>query len=160
MLSQSDNSPRKPGDWSRKRVIRATIGPTSGGKRATAKEGGWHGRTVNGQEMAEGSDGSGNELGMELGGGRSESWSKVNTGNVKRKRKKLVQKERSSMSEETDNEQVRRDEEEHKVIIRLEQEGASFSEWNQVLLTKGINKQVGEIKSSKSTAQWSSVGFL
>ena len=34
---------------------------------------GWHGRTVNGQEMAEGSDGSGNELGMELGGGRSES---------------------------------------------------------------------------------------
>ena len=54
--------------------------------------------------MAEGSDGSGNELGMELGGGRSESWSKVNTGNVKPKRKKLVQKERSSMSEETDNE--------------------------------------------------------
>ena len=32
------------------------------------EEGGWHGRTVNGQEMAEGSDGSGNELGMELGG--------------------------------------------------------------------------------------------
>jgi len=32
--------------------------------------------------MAEGSDGSGNELGMEQGGGRSESWSKVKTGNV------------------------------------------------------------------------------
>ena len=44
---------------------------------------------------------------------------------------------------------MRRDEEEHKVIIRLEQEGASFGEWNPVLLTKGINKLVGEIKSAK-----------
>ena len=34
------------------------------------------------------------------------------------------------MSEETDNEQARGDEEEYKVIIKLDQEGASFGEWN------------------------------
>ena len=56
-------------------------------------------------------------------------------GKARQKRKKGGQKGRSSMSEEIDNEQERGDEEEHKVIIRLEQEGASFGEWNPVLLT-------------------------
>ena len=89
---------------------------------------------------------------MELGGGRSESWNEVKMGKARRKRKKVGQKGRSSISEETDNEQVGGDEEyeeEHKVIIRLEQEGASFGEWNLVLLTKGVNSLVGEIKSAK-----------
>ena len=104
---------------------------------------------MNGQEMAEGSDGSGNYLGMEQGGGRSESWSEVKIGKAKQKCKKVGQKGRSSVSEETDNEQSRGDEEEHKVIIRLEQEGASFCDWNPVLLTNGINSLVGEIRSAK-----------
>lgn len=106
-------------------------------------------RTVNGQEMAEGSDGSGSELGMELSGGRIESWSEVKGGKARRKRKKLGEKGRSSVSEETDKEQERKCEEEHKVFIRLEQAGASFGEWNPVLLTKAINKIVGEVKSVK-----------
>lgn len=61
----------------------------------------------------------------------------------------MRQKGRSSISEETDTEQTRGEEEEHKVIIRLEQEGASFGEWNPVLITKGINSLLGEVKSAK-----------
>lgn len=77
-----------------------------------------HDRTLNGQEMAEGSDGSGNELGTELGGGRNESWIEVKMGKkARRERKKVWQKGRSSRSEEMkDNEQARGgrgDEEEH-----------------------------------------------
>lgn len=82
---------------------------------------------------AEGSDRSGSEQGMDLGGRRNESWNEVTAGKAKQKRMKMRQKERSSISEETDTEQVTEGEEEHKVIIRLEQEGASFG--NPVLLT-------------------------
>lgn len=99
--------------------------------------------------MAEGSDGSGSELGMELGGGGSERWEEIKGEKARRKRKKVRQKGRSSISEETDTEQTRGEEEEHKVIIRLEQEGASFGEWNPVLITKGINSLLGEVKSAK-----------
>ena len=81
------------------------------------------------EEMAEGSDGSGNELEMELGGGRSESCSEVKMGKARQKHENVDQNGRSSMSEERDNEQARGDEEEHKVIIRLQQEGASLDEW-------------------------------
>lgn len=99
--------------------------------------------------MAEGSDGSGSELGMELGGGRIESWNDVISGKTKRKRKKDTQKGRSSVSDETDNEHTKGGEEEHKVFMRLEQEGASFGEWNPVLLTKVLNRLVGEVKSAR-----------
>ncbi|XP_059186385.1 uncharacterized protein LOC131969355 [Centropristis striata] len=111
--------------------------------------GGWQNRIVNGQEMAEGSDGSGSELEMEYGGGRDEGWNVVKGGKAKRKRKEREQKGRTSVSEETDSEQAKKGEEEHKIIITLEQEGASFGEWNPVRITKAINKQVGEVKSAK-----------
>ena len=53
------------------------------------------------------------------------------------------------MSEEMkDNEQARGDEEEHKVIIRLEQEGALFGDWNPVVLTKVINGLVGDVNGA------------
>ena len=51
-----------------------------------------HDQTVNGQQMADGSDGSGNELGMEQDGRRSESWSEVKMGKARRKRKKVGQR--------------------------------------------------------------------
>ncbi|CAJ1066432.1 uncharacterized protein LOC113119923 [Xyrichtys novacula] len=99
--------------------------------------------------MEEGSDGSGND-GMELGGGSNESWNVVKGGKAKRKRKNnRGQRGLGIASEETDSEQAREDEEEHKVISRLEQEGTSFGEWNPVHLTKAINKQVGDVKSAR-----------
>lgn len=94
--------------------------------------GGCHDQIVNGQEMAEGTDRSGSVLGMEQGGGGTGSRSEVKEGNAGRKHKKVGQRGRSSVSKETDNEQARGCEEKHMVIIRLEQEGASYGEWNPV----------------------------
>ena len=39
--------------------------------------------------------------------------------------------------------------EEHKINIKLSQDGASFGEWNPIQLTKSIHKLVGEIKNAK-----------
>lgn len=52
------------------------------------KGGDWQSRhdwTVNGQDVADGGDRSGNELGIELGGGRNESWRQVKMGKARRK---------------------------------------------------------------------------
>ena len=61
------------------------------------KGGDWQSRhdwTLNGQEMAEGSDGSGNELdGMELGGERNESWREVKMGKARQNARKWGRKE-------------------------------------------------------------------
>lgn len=55
--------------------------------------------------------------------------------------------------DETDSEQsvivIARQEEEHKVIVKLSEEGATFSEWNPIKLTKAINKLLGEVKNAK-----------
>ncbi|XP_059214987.1 NACHT, LRR and PYD domains-containing protein 12-like [Centropristis striata] len=59
--------------------------------------------------MAEGSDGSGSELEMEYGGGRDEGWDVVKGGKAKRKRKEREQKGRTSVSEETDSEQAKKE---------------------------------------------------
>lgn len=40
--------------------------------------------------MAEGSDGSGSEMGIEFGGGRDEDWSTVKSNNSRRKRQKQI----------------------------------------------------------------------
>lgn len=85
---------------------------------------GWtlHNQSVNGQEMAEGSDKSGSELaGMEEDGGEYEMWSVVR--GDRRKRKKQTQLNVSSDSEETDGEQnmtvMRNREDEHKVMVKM-----------------------------------------
>lgn len=38
-----------------------------------------------------------------------------------------------------------------KVIIKLSQEGASFRDWNPIVVTKAINKLVGEVTSARVT---------
>lgn len=55
--------------------------------------------------------------------------------------------------DETDSKQsvivTTRQDEEHKVIIKLSEEGKTFGEWNPVKLTKALNKLLGEIKNAK-----------
>lgn len=68
---------------------------------------------------------------------------------AKRKRESVSKKGRNSTSEETDSEQMKEGEEEHKVIIRLEHEGVSFREWNPVFLTKAKKRVMGEVRSAK-----------
>ena len=36
-----------------------------------------------------------------------------------------------------------------KVFIKLMQAGATFKEWNPIQLTKGLNKEMGEVRSAK-----------
>lgn len=60
---------------------------------------------VNGQEMAEGSDGSGSEMGIEFDGRRNEVWSTMESNSNSHKRKKRNQRVRSN-SENTDSSPV------------------------------------------------------
>lgn len=109
---------------------------------------------MNGQEMAEGSDGSGSELGeMEVASGsrNCESWMDSGLRNARKRRRQKQQKEVMN-AEESESEQSEesfgKQREEFKVIIKLQQENASFSEWNPIQLTKALNKLIGEVKSA------------
>lgn len=98
--------------------------------------------------MAEGSDGSGSEMGFEEdGGGDNSVW------NVVRSRKRKKKENETLNMDETDSEQsvivTERREDEHKVIVKLSEEGATFGEWNPIKLTKAINKLLGEVKNAK-----------
>ena len=108
--------------------------------------------TVNGQEMADASDGSGSEMGIEADGGREDDWRLAGKEN-KRKRKKGRQQRDRISSVETDSEgsgtPIEKESEEYKIIIKLSQDGASFGEWNPIMLTKAIHKAVGEVKNAK-----------
>ena len=108
--------------------------------------------TVNGQEMEEGSDGSGSEVGgFEAAGGMNGGWSLI--GKSQRKRKKRNQQNGSDNITETNSEgsvtPTAKQNEEHKIIIKLSQDGASFGEWNPIQLTKTIHKLIGEVKNAK-----------
>lgn len=97
---------------------------------------------MNGQKIAEGSDGAGSELDKEEGSGKDECI------NSRRKCKNLSQQNIRSHTEKNDNEQitgVKEDRKEHKVIIKLVQEG----EWNPIQLTKAIHKLIGEVRSAR-----------
>lgn len=50
--------------------------------------------TVNGREMAEGSDGSGSEVGIAVDGGRDEVWNTVETNGSRRKTKNKCSQEK------------------------------------------------------------------
>lgn len=120
---------------------------------------------VNGREMAEGNDGSGRETGgMDVGSGKDAGWKAVQRADMRRKRKEQSQQTEILYSEETDNAQSARasggQSEEHKVMLKLVQEGALFSEWNPVHLITAINKWVGGDLGQKSVAQWVIVDIL
>ncbi|XP_062853602.1 T-cell leukemia translocation-altered gene protein homolog isoform X1 [Trichomycterus rosablanca] len=92
---------------------------------------------VSGQEFAEGSDESGNE--MVQGSGSFDEW------NVIRRRNKRKQRDKSdeSDSDKRANE-VKRSREEYKVFIKMEQEESMFDDWSPMQLTKVIHKAIGE----------------
>lgn len=103
----------------------------------------WNG---NGQENAEGSDGSGNELDeMEVGGGNYGKWDTV--------RNKTRKKKRKNKSDESDSDRgltvEETEREEYLVFVKLEHEGDSFGDMNPIQLTKTLNKEIGVIKSAK-----------
>lgn len=95
--------------------------------------------------MAEGSDGSGSELGeMVEGGGSYEKW---NIAGRKNKRKKSLRSDGSDSDGRATVTERRR--EDFKAIVKLVQDGASFCDWNPIQLTKSISKEIGEVRSAK-----------
>ena len=92
----------------------------------------------------DGSDDSGSERGVFESGGsnehQNEMWELYES--KKRKRKKSDTVDSRSDSERNENES-------YKVFIKLMQTGATFKEWNPIQLTKGLNKEVGEVRSAK-----------
>ncbi|XP_038583887.1 uncharacterized protein LOC119909739 [Micropterus salmoides] len=91
--------------------------------------------------MAEGSDGSGSELGeMVEGGGSYEKW---NIAGRKNKRKKSLRSDGSDSDGRATVTERRR--EDFKAIVKLVQDGASFCDWNPIQLTKSISKEIGEM---------------
>lgn len=90
-------------------------------------------RPVNGQEMAEGRDGSGSEVGTECDSGRDETFTVEESSSSRRKNKKQHSNQSNS---ETDGEREvatpERERKKSKVIIKLVQDGAWFGEWNPV----------------------------
>lgn len=103
--------------------------------------------------MAEGSDVSGSEIGMEVGasGGENEKDGIWHTQKVRRKRKKTRKLTESSQSDkdEVHSAGVVEVATEFKVVVKLIKEGESFSKWNPVKLTKEINTLVGKVKCAK-----------
>lgn len=107
---------------------------------------------MNRQEMTEGSDGTGSEMGgIEMTRGRDDGWSVVRQNNKKKRKKRGQQNDRINTegTDSEDNVTLKAGGSEYKIIIKLSQDSASFGEWNPIQLTKLLFKLVGEVKNAK-----------
>lgn len=107
--------------------------------------------TVNGQEMAGGSDRSGSETGwIEVGGGKDDVWNFAGQRSKRngQKNSNSKMKPSASDSEQSVIEPVRQTEE-YKVIIKLSWDVSSFGKWNQIQLIKSINRLLGEVNNAQ-----------
>jgi len=98
----------------------------------------------NDQEMEEGSD----EVGSETGELRSTGELEDNEGNKEWKSNQIKRKKRNSTNC-SEMASLNDDGEQFKVFVKLGQEGTTFREWNPIQLTKGLSKEIGEVRSAK-----------
>ena len=134
------------------------MGERSGGSVVEAVGNDW---AVTGQERGSGSDGSGREV-VDRQGGNVGNWT-VATG---KQRKNTAKRKKAGNGKSDESEDISSEDDmetaslpsvierrlEFKVFVRLEQEGATFEDWNPTHLTKALHTDFGEVRSAKKTA--------
>lgn len=125
---------------------------SSGGSVVEAVGNDW---AVTGQERGGGSDGSGRES-VDRQGANFGKWTGARNSRARIKRKKGDENDESEYSSSDDMEtasvvSVIERRQEFKVFVRLEQEGATFEDWNPTHLTKALHTDFGEVRSAKKT---------